>query len=180
MHKKKPEIRLALFSILTFFTVFMAAPLGVLLITSLKSAQGIDFANYSSVLQDKSVIKAISNSVYVSATAALITTVLAFVLAYTVNFTKTANSLKSMIRMGIVVPMLLPSITYGFAIIYSFGKQGLLTKLFGFELFQIYGFQGLLVGYVIYTLPFAFFLLNNSFSYIDKKYLIVSELMGDG
>ena len=180
MHKKKPEIRLALFIVLAFFAVFLAAPLGVLLSTSLKSAHGIDFVNYISVLQDKSVIKAIGNSVNISAVAAFITTILAFILAYTVNFTKTANSLKSLIRMGIVVPMLLPSITYGFAIIYSFGKQGLLTKLFGAELFQIYGFQGLLVGYVIYTLPFAFFLLNNSFSYIDKKYLIVSELMGDG
>jgi len=104
MHKKKPEIRLVLFSVLAFFAVFLAAPLGVLLITSLKSAQGIDFSNYISVLQDKSVIKAIGNSVNISAFAALITTVLAFILAYTVNFTQTANSLKSLIRMGIVVP----------------------------------------------------------------------------
>ena len=42
--------------------------------------------------------------------------------------------------------MLLPTITYGFAIIYSFGKQGLLTKLFGRQLFDIYGFNGLLFG----------------------------------
>ena len=47
--------------------------------------------------------------------------------------------------------MLLPTITYGFAIIYSFGKQGLLTRLFGRQLFDIYGFNGLVIGYVICT-----------------------------
>ncbi len=45
---------------------------------------------------------------------------------------------------------------------------------------EIYGFNGLLIGYVIYTLPAAFLLINNSFQYIDKKFFIVSTLMGDG
>ena len=75
--------------------------------------------------------------------------------------------------------MLLPTITYGFAIIYSFGKQGLLTKLFGRQLFNIYGFNGLLLGYVVYTLPVAFTLINNAMGYIDKRFMIVSRLMGD-
>lgn len=38
--------------------------------------------------------------------------------------------------------MFLPTITYGFAIIYSFGKQGLLTRLLGRQFFDIYGFAG--------------------------------------
>jgi iron(III) transport system permease protein len=76
--------------------------------------------------------------------------------------------------------MLLPTITYGFAIMYSFGNQGFITKLFGRNLFEIYGFNGLLIGYVIYTLPAAFLLINNSFKYIDKKFIIVSKLMSDG
>ena len=75
--------------------------------------------------------------------------------------------------------MLLPTITYGFAIIYSFGKQGLLTQLFGRQLFDIYGFNGLLLGYVVYTLPIAFTLINNAMGYIDKRFMIVSRLMGD-
>ena len=75
--------------------------------------------------------------------------------------------------------MLLPTITYGFAIIYSFGKQGLLTQLFGRQLFNIYGFNGLLLGYVVYTLPIAFTLINNAMGYIDKRFMIVSRLMGD-
>ena len=78
-----------------------------------------------------------------------------------------------------VLPMLLPTITYGFAIIYSFGKQGLLTKLFGRQLFDIYGFNGLLFGYVIYTLPISFMLILNTMGFIDKKFMVVSRVMGD-
>ena len=72
-----------------------------------------------------------------------------------------------------------PDDHYGFAIIYSFGKQGLLTQLFGRQLFDIYGFNGLLLGYVVYTLPIAFTLINNAMGYIDKRFMIVSRLMGD-
>lgn len=75
--------------------------------------------------------------------------------------------------------MLLPTITYGFAIIYSFGKQGLLTRLFGRQIFEIYGFNGLLLGYAIYTLPVSFLLILNTMSYIDKKFMVVSRVMGD-
>ena len=74
--------------------------------------------------------------------------------------------------------MLLPTITYGFAIIYSFGKQGLITKLFGKQIFDIYGFKGLVLGYVIYTLPIAFILINNTMLYIDKSFITVSRIIG--
>ena len=76
--------------------------------------------------------------------------------------------------------MLLPTITYGFAIIYSFGKQGLITRLLGHQLFDIYGFTGQLLGYVIYTLPVSFLLIHNTMGYIDKKFMVVSRIMGDG
>ena len=75
--------------------------------------------------------------------------------------------------------MYLPTITYGFAIIYSFGKQGLLTRLLGRQVFDIYGIGGLLVGYVIYTIPVAFLLIQNTMSFVDKKALVVSKVMGD-
>lgn len=180
MHKETSEIKIAFAVILAFFLVFLAAPLIILLVNSFQTGDGMGFSNYIAVLRDKSVLQAMENSLQVSGFAALITTIAAFVLAYAVNFTRISRSVKSLIKMGVIAPMLLPTITYGFAIMYSFGKQGLLTRFFGVELLQIYGFQGMLVGYVIYTLPFAFLLLNNSFAYIDKKYLIVSELMRDG
>ncbi len=130
-------------------------------------------------LSNNTLISAIGNSIKVSGATAIITTMLAFTLAYAVNFTRIYQPLKSAVKVGILIPMLIPTITYGFAIMYTFGNQGLLTKLFGRNLFEIYGFNGLLIGYVIYTLPAAFLLIHNSFKYIDKKFIIVSKLMGD-
>ena len=104
---------------------------------------------------------------------------LAFLLAYTVNCTNVPSDLKKAVCLLTQVPMLLPTITYGFAIIYSFGNQGLITRLFGTQLFDIYGFTGLMIGYVIYTLPTCFLLINNSFQFVDKKFIIVSHIMGD-
>ena len=75
--------------------------------------------------------------------------------------------------------MLLPTITYGFAIIYSFGKNGLLTKILGHQLFDFYGFKGLIFCYVIYTMPISFTLIRNTMNYIDRRYLIVCKVMGD-
>lgn len=179
MLNRRPEAQIVFGVIAIFFIAFLAAPLLTLLGNSFHTGQSTGIANYIQVLGDKSIGRAIANSIHVSVIAAMITTILAFILAYAVNCTNINKNLKRMITIGISIPMLLPTITYGFAIIYSFGKQGLLTKLFGMELLQIYGFNGLLMGYVIYTLPSAFLLLNNSFGYIDKKFIIVSTLMGD-
>ena len=42
------------------------------------------------------------------------------------------------------------------------------------------GLGGLLLGYVIYTVPVAFLLIHNTMGYVDKKTLVVSKAMGDG
>lgn len=179
MYRKKLETKIIFTVITLFFIAFLFTPLIMLSMNSFEGENGIGFSNYYLVTHNKEFLIAIGNSIKVSLITALITTVSAFIIAYGVNCTKIFRPIKNMIKIGISIPMLLPTITYGFAIIYSFGKQGLLTKLFGRELFQIYGFNGLLTGYVIYTLPSAFLLINNSFEYIDKKFIVVSKLMGD-
>jgi len=180
MRKIKPEMRVIFITVLLLFAAFLFLPLFILLIRSFETNQGYNFSNYLSVLTDPELIQAFINSMKISGITAIITTILAFLLAYAVHCTRLFQPFKKGIKIGIVVPMLLPTITYGFAIMYSFGNQGLITKIAGRNLFDIYGFNGLLIGYVIYTLPAAFLLIQNSFVYIDKKFIIVSKLMGDG
>ena len=180
MPNVKKEMRFIYTAIIVLFAVFLLFPLIVLFIRSFESDQGWAFSNYLDVLSNGELLGSIWNSVKISSFTAIITTILAFILAYSVNCTRIFQPLKGAIKIGILIPMLLPTITYGFAIIYSFGKQGLITQILGRDLFEIYGFNGLLIGYVIYTIPSAFLLINNSFQYIDKKFIIVSKLMGDG
>lgn len=179
MHKGRPEANVIFVAIALFFLYFLFNPLVMLLMNSFNTGNGAGLSNYISILGNQDITLAMSNSVRISLLTATITTAVALTLSYAVNCTRIKAPVKSAIRTGILVPMLLPTITYGFAIIYSFGKQGLLTRLFGRELLQIYGFNGLLMGYVIYTLPPAFLLINNAFGYVDKKFIIISKLMGD-
>lgn len=180
MPNVKPAMRVIYIPVLALFAAFLVVPLGILFVRSFQTSEGFNFANYLAVLSDQELLTSIGNSVKVSSLTAVITTILAFMLAYAVNCTRIYRPLKTVIKTGILLPMLLPTITYGFAIIYSFGNQGIITKIVGRNLVEIYGFNGLLMGYVMYTLPAAFLLINNSFKYIDKKYIVVSKLMGDG
>ena len=179
MITKQREIRTIYVFVLAVFAVFLAVPIIRLLIESFVSDTGISIANYIEVLAGKGFMTALINSVAVSASSAMLATVLAFFLAYSIQYTNLSRTFKTAVHTLALLPMLLPTITYGFAIIYSFGKQGLLTRLFGRQLFDIYGFNGLLFGYVIYTLPVSFMLILNTMGYIDKKFMIVSRVMGD-
>lgn len=178
--RKNREIKLIFVLLAVFFAGFLAVPMLSVVVKSFTGdGSGISLAHYAEVLTGRGFLRAMGNSLLISVCSALITTALAFILAYTIHYTNLGKRYKGFISRAAALPMLLPTITYGFAIIYSFGKQGLLTQLFGRQLFNIYGFNGLLLGYVVYTLPIAFTLINNAMGYIDKRFMIVSRLMGD-
>ena len=177
---RNKQMRAAFYVVLLFFFVFICIPGIVLFKNAFTLNSGaFSFNNVASVFAGGKLQTAFAHSVNVSLLSALITTVLAFVLAYTVNFTNIPVWAKKTLRTLAVFPMLIPTITYGFAIIYSFGKNGLLTKLIGRQFFDFYGFKGLIFGYVIYTFPISFTLLTNTMAYIDRRYIVVCRLMGD-
>lgn len=180
MNKKNKETKVIFLAVAVLFAGFLLIPTIRLLAKSFLSDNGLTTAFYREVFGTRGFLKALGNSFLIAGASAAVTTVIAFFIAYTVQYTNVNRYLKKTIEAVAVLPMLLPTITYGFAIIYSFGKEGLLTKLLGRQLFSIYGFKGLLLGYVIYTLPVCYVLISNAMAYIDKKFMTVSRLMGDG
>lgn len=177
---KQTELWTLLAVVAISFAVFLVIPMALVIIKSFQTGSGArTLSNYAAVLSRPEFTTAVLHSFAVSSAAAAISVLLAFLLAYTINCTTVPKGLKRAITLLTQLPMLLPTITYGFAIIYSFGKQGLITRLLGRQPFDIYGFNGLLIGYVVYTLPTCFLLINNSFRFIDKKFIIVSHVMGD-
>ena len=179
IRRNEKEIKVIYVLVILLFLAFLAVPILRLLGKSFEGTGGLTAENYIAVLTGKGFGRALLNSLWISVCSALLATLLAFFLAYAIHYTNLKKRTKKVIRTLAVLPMLLPTITYGFAIIYSFGKQGLLTRLFGRQIFEIYGFNGLLLGDVIYTLPVSFLLILNTMSYIDKKFMVVSRVMGD-
>lgn len=180
MQRKHWELKLIFLILAAVFLAFLAVPAIGLLVKSFLGDNGPTGSYYLDVFTGKGFLEALGNSFTVAAVAALIAVGIAFVMAYILHYTRLPRGFKRLIQAVATLPMFLPTITYGFAIIYSFGKQGLITRLLGHQLFDIYGFGGLLVGYVIYTVPVAFLLIHNTMGYVDKKTLIVSKAMGDG
>lgn len=177
---KQTELWVLLAVVAVAFAAFLVVPMALVIVKSFQTGDGAaTLSNYAAIVSRPEFLTSVLNSLKVAGVSALVAVLLAFLLAYTVNCTNVPKGLKKAITLLTQVPMLLPTITYGFAIIYSFGNQGLITRLFGTQLFDIYGFTGLLVGYVIYTLPTCFLLINNSFQFVDKKFIIVSHIMGD-
>jgi len=179
MKTKNRDLKIIFMVTGALFALFLVYPTVRLLLKSILSENGMTMEFYHSVLTQKGFLKALENSFLIAGVSALLTTGLAFFLAYTIHYTNINAKFKKGSEKAAVLPMFLPTLTYGFAIIYSFGKQGFLTKLFGRQLFDIYGFNGLLIGYIIYTLPVSFLLIHNTMGYIDKKFMIVSRIMGD-
>ena len=180
MQRKHWELKLIFLILAVVFLAFLAVPAIGLLVKSFLGDNGLTGSYYLDVFTGKGFLEALGNSFTVAAVAALIAVGIAFVMAYILHYTRLPRGFKRLIQAVATLPMFLPTITYGFAIIYSFGKQGLITRLLGHQFFDIYGFGGLLVGYVIYTVPVAFLLIHNTMGYVDKKTLVVSKAMGDG
>ncbi|EEA84546.1 extracellular solute-binding protein [Peptacetobacter hiranonis] len=177
--KTQKEIK-SIFAVLcVVFGFFLIIPLLFIFKYAFVGDSGLTIQFFSDVFKEKGFTTAIFNSLKVSAISACISTVLAFILSYTVQYTNVKTPIKKLIKSAAVFPMLLPTITYGFAIIYSFGKQGLVTTLLGKQFFEIYGLNGLVLGFVIYTLPISYMLTSNTMRYVDKKFSIVSRVMGD-
>lgn len=151
----------------------------IILAQSLSDGGGLTLDVYKSLIMVDGVGKIFIDSILVSALSAIITTILAFLISYTINYTNLSKRLKKLISTLVMIPMLLPTITYGFAIIYTYGRQGLATQIFGRRIIDVYSMQGLIFGFVIYILPISFMLINNAMKYIDKKYITVSRLLGD-
>ncbi len=177
--KAQRNIKVIFIAITILFVGFLFVPMIMILGKSFGVGDGFSTEHYAGLFEGGKIVEAFGNSILISSLSGLIATIIAFLMAYTINYTNLWKKYKYMVGGITILPMLLPTITYGFAIIYSFGKQGLLTMLFGQQYFEIYGVMGLVLGYIIYTLPVSFLLINNTMGYVDKKFMIVSRAMGD-
>ena len=174
---KQKELQMIFIAVIIIFAGFLLLPFIEILYQSIAVGDGVGLKHFATMLDEDKFATAFGNSIAIASTSAILSTLLAFILAYTIHYTNINKTAKRLIQILAIAPMFLPTITYGFAIIYSLGKQGFLTKVFNIQI-DIYGFNGLLIGYIIYTMPIAFLLIYNAMKYIDKKFMIVSKVGG--
>ncbi len=151
-----------------FFLVAVVLPLFNLLIN-------LRNADFRKIFSNPLVGSGIIHSVLVSLCAAAISVALALALAWCMA--RTDIKLKSVFRVLITLPMLVPSISHGMGLVILFGSNGKLTRFFGMSQ-GIYGFWGIVVGSVMYSFPVAFLMLYDILQYENAAPYEAAKVLG--
>ena len=181
MKRKHWELTLIFILLVVLFATFLAIPAIRLLVKSFWGETGLTTEFYTSVLTAPQFGTALRNSFAVSAASALLAVGIAFVMAYLIHYTRLPRGIRRAIQAVATLPMFLPTITYGFAIIYSFGKQGLISKnLLGITGSSVYGLKSLIVVQVMSFFPIAYLTLSGILASIDASVEDAACNMGAG
>jgi molybdate transport system permease protein len=122
------------------------------------------------------------NTVILTFKLALVTSALLLIMVmplawYLANWQHKA---KSLVLSVLALPLVLPPTVLGFYLLIAFSPQGGLGQwwlaLTGSSL--VFSFQGLVLGSLVYSLPFALQPLYSGFVQLDKRYLEVSRSLG--
>ncbi len=166
-------------ALLLFF--FMLFPLwSILKLSFFKGGQfglaNFTLANFQKYFTTSYTLNALWHSLYVSVVTTIIVTVVVFFFAYAM--TRTTISGKTFFRNIIMMPLVAPSIIQALALIYLFGRNGLITAHFLKIDWNIYGATGIIVSEVLYCLPHAFVILYTTLSAVDIRLDEAAESLG--
>ena len=143
------QMRLFMTIIALYLLVAVAFPLYAILSKSLYDREGlwVGLANYSYYFSTPALFYSIYNSLFVAIITTFITVSLAFVFAYAL--TRSCMIGKGFFKTIAMIPILVPSLLSGIALVYLFGNQGIIKSfLFGYS---IYGPIGIIISEFVMT-----------------------------
>jgi len=166
-------------ALLLFF--FMLFPLSKILQLSFFKGGELGLANFTlenfhKYFTNAYTFRALWHSLYVSLATTVIVTVIIFFFAYAMTRTTIAG--KSFFRNIIMMPLVAPSIVQALALIYLFGRNGLITAHLIGTSWSIYGPVGIIVSEVLYCLPHAYVILYTTLSAVDIRLDEAAESLG--
>ena len=124
----------------------------------------MDGKSFQKVITSSGFMNALKNSIISTTVSTVITISLAMMAAFSIERIKI--SYKSIFKVLLTLPMLVPSISLGMGLIILFGNNGILTRIFRMDS-GIYGFTGIIMGSVLYAFPVAFIMLSEIMKYED-------------
>ncbi len=158
-----------------YLLVTLVLPLYAMLSKSFKDNDGnfIGLANYIEYFSTPALSASITNSLFIASVTTVITLTLAFWLAY--GLMRSNMPGKAFFKIVAMVPILVPSLLPGIALVYLFGRQGFMNwALFGHD---IYGPIGIVIAEVFFTLPHALIILTTAFSISDARLYEAAQVL---
>ncbi len=126
----------------------------------------LTIANYVDVLTTGGTISAIEHSLLVSLAAGFVSVLLGLPMAYALE--RSRVRCQPVFKLALALPLLAPSLVQGLGILFLFGPGGLLSQWTSWD-GNIYGFWGLLVSDVFWTLPQCVMILQSSLRDLDAR-----------
>jgi iron(III) transport system permease protein len=160
-----------------FLWFFVLYPLLHVLWRSLLANDGrfVGVANYLRYVRTPAIAASITNSFVVSLVAMVLTVVLAFVYAYAL--TRIRTPWRGVFRVAAMLPLFAPSLVHGFALVYLFGNNGLVTRQTGINV-GIYGIKGIVMAEVLYCFPHAVLILTAALAAADARLYDAAAALG--
>jgi iron(III) transport system permease protein len=153
--------------------LFVALPIALLVIRSLHddSEAWIGLRNYHAYLTTPALFIAASNSLIVAFVSSSVAVVLASLVAFVVSRTHVPG--RSALTHLMMLPMYAPTMLIGLALVYLFGRQGLVTRGFfgaipGVDI-GLYGLTGIILAETLLVLPAAMLVMNVAMRGIDGR-----------
>ena len=136
---------------------------------------GFGFDHYLSVVTEARLIKAAKNSLTLALIASVLTTSLAFAIAFGIN--RGGIAFPVFVRYATLTPLVSPPVIIAMAAILLFGRNGTFTNGFldqtlgwiDADVTNLYGFGGVVVAQVFGFLPPAFIIMDNVLSKYDGR-----------
>ena len=159
----------------TALILFLAAPLGAVLLQSFEDRAGAfaGLANFSAYLHTPALLQSLWNSLWVAAAVTLVTVPAAFVFAYAL--TRSCMPLKGTFRIIALTPLLAPSLLAAISLIYWFGNQGVLK---GMMFASIYGAPGIILSEMFAVFPHALMILVTALTLADARLYEAADALG--
>jgi putative spermidine/putrescine transport system permease protein len=164
---------LALGAFCALVYVFLLAPIVVVVGASLNAGafltfppQGLSLRWFTTFLNNEVFIAAISTSLRLAGAATAISAVIGAAAA--LYYVRHAGKAKEALRIGILLPLLLPEILTAMALLFFFYEIGIGTKYW----------IAMLVGHVLITLPFVFLNVAAALHGFDPNWELASRSLG--
>ncbi len=186
MQKTRDEIikEILTWFILIFLFVSIICPLSMLFIKSFQNNDGlyVGLTNFKDYFSDKNLMISLKNTFTISIVSSVISLVLAFGYAYGIQ--RTTIKYKNIFKYIALMPLFAPTMMHGIALVYLFGRKGVITTGF-FEKIPwlatdigLYGATGIIIAEVLYIFPQVFLVLNIALSTTDYRLYEAADMLG--
>lgn len=138
---------------------------------NLRPVKSVGPQNYVEYFSNPALFSSIENSVFIAVVSTILTVAFAFGFAYALN--RSCMRFKGFFRLVAMMPILVPSLLPGIALIYLFGNQGMLKSVLMGQ--SIYGPLGIVIGSVFFTFPHAMIIITTALSIADQRQYEAAE-----